>query len=689
MRRGRWLGARWAFPLCAALLVACRGAVPSDPVPPTGRLPTTVTSTPLCEASDPAQVVAPQRIALLTSTQLMNMIRLVSDDVLVSDNVAQVIIDGGFFPVVTDLTVRFPPPRVEQYKSIIDVGALSPFANTAQRVGEYVRDNFAAVTHCPSPATDACATAYLDGLARQAYRRKLTAEEQARFSDLYAELSNQIVNDQQVTLTIPDATGFAVQALLLSPQLLWRWELGGETASSPPGVYLTDAELASNLSFFLTDRPPDDALAAAVDAGTLRANLAAHVDRILATRVARDWLRHVMETYFFLNQLPATIIDSSELPITAGGALYEDLEIESRMFLDDVMWNGKVDDLLTSRKAFLNSNLATMIYGVPAPQGATPTAFVATTLPADQRAGLLTNAGFIVTRARSTGVGLVPRGLGIKALFTCIFTPGPTVDTENVVSEQYQRLDMQTAQEQVAWRAARPACASCHATFDPYGLVLDWYDVVGRYRTQDDLGKPVDGHTTLPAEVGGTEVQSAVQLADVLSRTDTFTNCMAASALQYALLDAGVEVPIPLHNQAGCAAAGVANALRTSNDRSFTDLFRAVATSPAFGVRTVDATAASGRASAPPARAPRPRAAPTDAFAAAPGDPVLANLASRRSTFAFVTRELAPLRGVGPEDARVKLDNHFNAVQAIEDALTGAIEKNFPKPSGAPAAAGN
>jgi len=96
MRRGCWLGARWAFPLCAALLVACRGAVPSDPVPPSGRLPTTVTSTPLCEASDPAQVVAPQRIALLTSTQLMNMIRLVSDDVLVSDNVAQVIIDGGF-----------------------------------------------------------------------------------------------------------------------------------------------------------------------------------------------------------------------------------------------------------------------------------------------------------------------------------------------------------------------------------------------------------------------------------------------------------------------------------------------------------------------------------------------------------------------------------------------------------------
>jgi hypothetical protein len=627
--------------------------------------------------------VAPQRIALLTSTQLMNMIRLVSDDA------AQEVVDDGFFLVVSDLDVRFPPPRVEQFRSINDVDALSVFSNTAQKVGEYARDHFATVTSCGSPATDACAIAYLDRLAQKAYRRKLTAAEQQRFSDLYAELSSQIVNDQQVTLTVPEATGFAVQALLMSPQLLWRWELGGETTSSPAGVYLTDTELASNLSFFLTDRPPDDALADAADAGTLRANLAAHVDRILQTQVARDWLTHVMQTYFFLNQLPATVIDTDKAPI-AGGALYADLATESRMFLDDVMWNGQVDDLLTSRKAFLNSNLATMIYGVPAPQGATPTNFVATTLPENQRAGMLTNAGFITTRARSTGVGLVSRGLAVKALFTCMVTPGPSdsVLTDGIELDQIGNLNMQTAQQQVAFRATHPTCNACHVTFDPYGLVLDWYDAVGRFRTQDDLGKPVDGHTTLPPEVGGTEVRNAVELADVLSKTDVFDNCMAASALQYALMDTVVELPVPLHNQAGCAAAGIANDLRKSNGRSFTDLFRAVATAPAFGVRTVEATAASAQATA---SAPRPRAAHSDSFAAAPapGDPVLANLASRRSTFSFVARELAPLRGVGPTEVQVKLDNHFNAVLAFQDAVTRAIDTRFPKPSGAAAAPGD
>jgi hypothetical protein len=652
---------------------------------PSPTLPPTVTSTPLCDASDPAQVVAPQRISLLTSTQLMNMIRLVSDAA------AQEIIDGAVFDVTSDFRTRFPPAITEQFRSIPDATTLSYFSITAQKVGEYVRDNFATVTSCAS-ATDACATTYLDSLARKAYRRPLTPDEKERFSDLYAELTSQIVNDQQVTLTVPEATGFAVQALLLSPQLLWRWELGGETASSPPGVYLTETELASSLSFFLTDRPPDDALAADADAGTLRAHLPEQVNRILKTQVARDWLTHVMHVYFRLNQLPGTIIDESKFPI-ASSALYSDLETESRMFLADVMWNGKVGDLLTSRKTFLNSNLATMIYGVAAPPGATPTSFVATTLPADERAGMLTNAGFLTTRARATGTSLVARGLGVKEAFTCIPTPPPpatALGAQDQIDASGGDLDMLTAQEQVAYRAAKPACSSCHATFDPYGLALEWYDVVGRYRTLDDLGMPVDGHTTLPAEVGGTEVQNAIELADVLSKTDVFTNCLATSVLDYALIDAFAELPLPSQKQRGCAAAGIAHALRVSSGRSFTDLFRAIAASPAFLLRTVEATAASGPTSAGLARAPSPRGDSFGAAAApAPADAVLANLASRRSTLSFVARELDLLRIIGPADVRARLDNHFDAVLAMENSLTTAIDTNFPKPTGAPAPAGD
>jgi hypothetical protein len=564
--------------LCAAVaLVGACGSGASD----TGGTPPI--NTPLCAPSDPGQVIAPQRVALLTSTELMNMYRLVSDDA------AQMVMDQALFPVINDLTVRFPPPRAEQYHAIPDPDTLQPFENSAHAVGNYVRDNFAAVTGCPSPGTDACATAYLAQLAQRAYRRPLTADEQARFGDLYATLRSQLVNGYQVTLSAEEATGNAVYALFLTPQVLWRWELGAEVSASPPGVYLTDAELASSLSFFLTDRPPDDLMLADVKSGTLRAKLPEHFARLIQQPASRDWLLHLMEMYFFLNQLPSITIDQSLYPITAGGAIYGDLQTGSRLFLNDVMWNGRVNDLLTSRTAYVNETLASSIYRVPVPPGATATGFVATTLPADTRSGMLTDAGFITTRARSTYTSVVARGLGVKALFTCMTTGiEDSSDTPigNLVDAAKNSAATQTAQQEVAFRQQHPKeCGNCHATFDPYGLVLDWYDDVGRYRTVGDLGYPVDGHTTLPAAVGSEKVDTAVETAAALAGGDVFTNCMATSMLQYALLDAPVEVPLPSAQQKGCAAAGVADTLRRSAGQSFTDLLRATATSPAFLMR--------------------------------------------------------------------------------------------------------
>jgi hypothetical protein len=568
---------RWRaglLPLCAAAAVGCHGEV--------GSVGTETKETPVCDASDPTQVVVGQRVELLTSTQLMNMIRLVHADA------AQMVIDQAIFPVITDITVRFPLQRVEQYKVIPDADTLSPFNNTAQAIGTYVTTNFAAVTKCTLPAQDSCATSYLNALAAKAYRRPLTAEETSRFSNFYTNLKSQIVNGYQVTQTVEEATGDAVYGLFMSPQLLWRWELGNQVSTAPAGIYLTDTELASNLSFFLTDGPPDDMLIADAQAGTLRANVASHVDRILKTQASRDWLRHVMEVYFFLNQLPSTLIDAGKFPIVGSGAIYSDLQMSSRLFLDDALWNGKVLDIVSSRKGFVNTNLATMVYNVPVPANATNTNFVATMLDPKERSGLLTDAGFITTRARSTGVGIIPRGLGVKSLFLCLDTPPPPstiTQPGGPVEMAAAMLDMQTAQEQVATRAMTAPCNNCHPSFDPYGLVLDWYDVVGRYRTKDDLGKDVDGHTTLPAAVGGQTVTTAVELADVLSKSDLFTNCMAKTVLLDALIEGDIELPLPDGSQKGCAVAGIAHSLRHSNAQSFTDLTKAVASSPAFVMR--------------------------------------------------------------------------------------------------------
>ena len=209
---------------------------------------------------------------------------------------------------------------------------------------------FSSVTACPA-ATDACASVYLDKLAARAYRRPLTSDEQSRFAALYAKLrAPQTVNGYEVTFTVEEATSYAVRALLGSPQMLWRWELGDSALAStaPAGVPLSDHELATQLAFFLTDQPPDDTLLAAARAGTLRANLAAHVDTLLASPAARDWLRGIIETYLQLNTLPGVRVDAEKFPFFSP-ALAADLGIESRRFLDDALWNGELTDLLLSR----------------------------------------------------------------------------------------------------------------------------------------------------------------------------------------------------------------------------------------------------------------------------------------------------------------------------------------------------
>jgi hypothetical protein len=143
-----------------------------------------------------------------------------------------------------------------------------------------------------------------------------------------------------------------------------------------------------------------------------------------------------------------------------------------------------------------------------------------------------------------------------------------------------------TSQEQVAIRAAQPACGPCHGQFDPYGLALDNYDALGRFRTVDDVGRPIDAHTVLPAAIGGDAVANGVEMAQKLATKPAFTNCMARTLLRYAMVDAATDVEVPLPpQQAGCATADVVGRYQSANGKTFTDLVRATAAAPAFALR--------------------------------------------------------------------------------------------------------
>ena len=65
-----------------------------------------------------------------------------------------------------------------------------------------------------------------------------------------------------------------------------------------------------------------------------------------------------------------------------------------------------------------------------------------------------------------------------------------------------------------------------------------------------------------------------------------------------------------------------------------------------------------------------------DGLAAAPpaADAMLTNLASRRSVLDFAKAEIDILRQMAPGEARMKLDNHFEAITQMEDSVTASIQ---------------
>jgi hypothetical protein len=269
--------------------------------------------------------------------------------------------------------------------------------------------------------------------------------------------------------------------------------------------------------------------------------------------------------------------------------LLNDMQTEANKFLDNALWSGDLTDILLSRTTFLNTALASTIYNVPAPAGATATNFAKVTLPSDQRAGILTNAAFITRAARSDEGSVVARGKAIAGTIFCTPPPPPPdaiTGPGGALDQAKAMFATQTVQEQVAYRKAIPLCGGCHANFDPFGLVLDYYDDIARYRTIDDRGGPVDGHTTLPASLGGGMVNNAVEVANIVGNSPAFTNCMATTVMQYAMVDYSAPVQLPLPSQPGCAAADVVAKYNAGGAKTFTALVRAAAAAPSFVLRT-------------------------------------------------------------------------------------------------------
>jgi hypothetical protein len=279
---------------------------------------------------------------------------------------------------------------------------------------------------------------------------------------------------------------------------------------------------------------------------------------------------------------------------------------EGEEFLKHILWQGAVGDLITSRRTWINSQLAP-VYGVTL-QGGDVNTFSEIMLPED-RSGLLTLSPFLTSKSRPDGTSVVGRGLAVNAALVCAENPAFPEGNMLVANAIASQTDW-TEKQKADFRAdpmKGVTCAGCHGQFDAMGLALENYDAVGRFRTKDRKGNTIDQAWTtskLPTSFAydqngdGTAdpaiVTGPTSLAQALLRdepawgSNALTRCMALNFINYALADesqgsARASGGVPTDS---CAVRAVTDAFARSTDKGFTSLLAEIAASETLAHRT-------------------------------------------------------------------------------------------------------
>jgi hypothetical protein len=194
--------------------------------------------------------------------------------------------------------------------------------------------------------------------------------------------------------------------------------------------------------------------------------------------------------------------------------------------------DGKLETLLKGSFAFMNAPLYDF-YGLPKPAGASATTWQKVDLDPKQRAGILTQAGVLAGLAHENRTSFILRGKLIREAILCTDVPSPP---PGVDASEMNIPPTATAKQRSEKHRTDPNCAGCHALFDPLGFGFESFDAVGRFRTTDAMGAPID----TAVDITGTEkldgkVADGIELVSKLANADEVRGCVAKQWMRFGL----------------------------------------------------------------------------------------------------------------------------------------------------------
>jgi uncharacterized protein DUF1592/uncharacterized protein DUF1588/uncharacterized protein DUF1587/uncharacterized protein DUF1595/uncharacterized protein DUF1585/cytochrome c len=363
--------------------------------------------------------------------------------------------------------------------------------------------------------------------AERAYRRPITKSESDDLLAFYRSLRDQHLGHE-------DAMRDAVVSVLMSPFFSYRVDTLPDTRTSNVDVRpLSDYELASRLSYFLWSSMPDEELMKHAAAGDLH-----RIDVLAAQarRMTRDDRARRLATEFAGNWLDIrrfeehNAVDRERFPDFTNELREAMFEEPIRFVLDVIQRNGSVLDFLYGNYTFVNRVLARH-YGMPAPADGT-------WIRVDDaqkygRGGLLPMAAFLTKNAPGLRTSPVKRGYWIVHRLLGEYIPAPPPNVPVLPTDETKLGDL-TLRATLEQHRANPACASCHAKFDSFGLAFEGYGPVGETRDRDLAGRPVETGATFPNGTSGSGLDGLRAFMRAKGQSE-FVDTLCRELLAYAL----------------------------------------------------------------------------------------------------------------------------------------------------------
>ena len=445
------------------------------------------------------------------------------------------------------------------------------------------RDRIFACRPTTASEEEPCASTIVTRLAAQAFRRAPSRGDVESLMRFYA--------DGRKERDFESGVAAALEAVLASPQFVFRVEpaaartaRAGATTGPPAATErVSDAALASRLSFFLWGAGPDAELIGIAQQGRLAAPgaLDRQVARMLedprseslSTRFAAQWLR--------LNDVEGMLPDAVSYPYydrTLGDAFVR----ETELFFDSIVReNRSVLDLLTADYTFVNERIARH-YGIP---NVTGPAFRRVAVP-ETRRGLLGHGSILVLTSVADRTSPVMRGKWIMEVLLGSPPPPPPANVPALeATNAASGGKLLSVRERMEEHRKNPACASCHRVIDPLGLALENFDVTGKWRIKDN-GVPVDAAGVM---YDGTTLDGPAGLRSaLLKHQEVFLQTFTENLMTYALGRRVEPYDMPAVRAIVRAAAG--------REHRLSAFVLGIVNSAAFQRRTSDATDTVARA---------------------------------------------------------------------------------------------